>query len=89
MAVRKRQWRTPNGAIREAWIAEYADGNGVRRARQFARKKDADTFYAQANVAVQKGIHTVASTSPTVASAAADWLRYIELEGRERATLAH
>jgi integrase len=89
MAVRKRQWRTPNGAIREAWIAEYADGNGVRRARQFARKKDADTFYAQANVAVQQGIHTVASTSPTVASAAADWLRYIEGEGREQATLAH
>jgi integrase len=89
MAVRKRQWRTPNGAIREAWIAEYADGNGVRRARQFARKKDADAFYSQANVAVQQGIHTVASTSPTVASAAADWLRYIEGEGREQATLAH
>jgi integrase len=89
MAVRKRQWRTPNGAIREAWIAEYADGNGIRRARQFARKKDADAFYSQANVAVQQGIHTAVSTSPTVASAAAHWLRYIEGEGREQATLAH
>jgi integrase len=89
MAVRKRQWRTPNGAVREAWIVEYPDGNGVRRARQFARKKDADAYYAQVNVAVQQGIHTTVSTSPTVASAAADWLKYIELEGREQATLAH
>jgi integrase len=89
MAVRKRQWRTPHGAIRKAWIAEYADGRGVRRAKQFARKKDADAYLASATVAVQQGIHTAVSVSPTVASAAADWLRYIELEGRERATLAH
>jgi integrase len=36
---------------------------------------------------VKLGTHTPHSTSLTVAQAAEDWLRYVELEGRERSTL--
>ena len=77
-----------NGEQREAWVARYTDGGGVRRVATFARKKDADAYEAGAKTAVRSGTHTAASISPTVAEAAENWLIYVELEGRERSTLA-
>jgi integrase len=88
MSVRKRQWTTRRGETKEAWIVDYVDQHGGRHIHTFARKKDADEYQATVKVDVRHGVHTAASKSITVAKAAADWLSYVELEGRERATLA-
>jgi integrase len=55
MGVRRRTWTTLSGEKREAWIARYTDGAGVRRVATFARKKDADAY--------QAAVHAAARTS--------------------------
>jgi integrase len=87
MAVRKRSWTTPRGLRKEAWIVDYFDATGTRRIETFARKKDADARSAEIAVDIRRGVHTAARTSPSVAEAAEDWIAYVELEGRERATV--
>src|SRR6266853_5067907 len=87
MSIRKRTWKTKTGEVREAWVVAYADGNGKTRIETFARKKEADARHAEIKVDVAKGVHTPLSRSTTVAQAANDWITYVELENRERATL--
>lgn len=87
MSVRKRKWTTTAGVAKEAWAVDYVDGDGVRRLKTFARKKDADVFHSTVNVEVMQGIHTPDSKSLTVAEAAEQWLAFVELEGRERSTV--
>src|SRR6516164_4651569 len=91
MSVRKREWTTRKGEAREAWIVDYTDAKG-RHIETFERKKDADAREAQVTVDVAKGIHTAPSKSITVAQAADDWIKYIQLggddgESRERSTI--
>jgi integrase len=88
MSVRKRSWKTGKGEIREAWIVDYVDQKGERHNETFERKKDAEARHATVKVDVAKGIHTPVNRSITVAKAAADWITYVRLEGRERATVA-
>src|SRR5262245_2102651 len=87
MSVRKRTWTTRLGEQKESWIVDYVDQNGERHIQTFTRKKDADDFHASVKVDVRRGVHTPHSKSLTVAEAAADWLKYVNLEGRERATV--
>jgi len=87
MSVRKRTWTTRQGETRESWVVDYRDGAGERHIETFARKKDADERHSVVNVDVAKGIHTPASKGTTVADAARDWLKFVELEGRERSTI--
>jgi integrase len=86
MSVRKRKWTTRAGEVKEAWIVDYV-ANGSRHIETFERKKDAEAREAEVTVNVDKGIHTAPSKSITIAQAADDWLRYVEAEGRERATI--
>jgi integrase len=88
MSVRKRTWTTSKGERKEAWIVDYIDQDGDRHIETFARKKDADAHHAAVKVEVAQGIHTPPAGSITVETAAADWLRWVELENRERATIA-
>jgi len=88
MSVRKHHWTTRKGEPREAWLVNYTDGAAVRRAKFFQRKKDADAYHASVRVEVSQGIHTPPARSIMVETAAADWLRWVELENRERATIA-
>jgi integrase len=88
MAIRKRKWTTRTGEVRENWIFDYRDQHGDRHIRTFARRKDAELYQATVKVDIQKGVHTAPSKSVTVAEAAADWLKFSEGEGLERATLA-
>jgi integrase len=88
MAIRKRKWTTRTGEVRENWIFDYRDQNGDRHIRTFPRRKDAEDYQATVKVDIQKGVHTAPSKSVTVAEAAADWLKFSEGEGLERATLA-
>jgi integrase len=87
MSVRKRTWTTAKGESKEAWIVDYVDQDGDRHIETFKLKKDADARKSQVSVDVEKGIHTAASKSKTVAQAAEDWLGYVRGEGRERSTV--
>jgi integrase len=88
MSVRKRKWTTRSGEVKEAWIVDYADQDGERHIKTFNRKKEADAYAQQVGVDVRTGTHTPVSKSITVAQAAEDWLKAVELEGREASTLA-
>ncbi|WP_240624610.1 tyrosine-type recombinase/integrase [Aurantiacibacter odishensis] len=87
-SVRKRSWKTPSGEKRSAWIVDYRDAAGKRRAKQFARKKDADSWAVNALAEVQQGVHTPDSISTTVAKAAELWLDSVRASDREPTTIA-
>jgi integrase len=87
MSVRKQHWVTRKGEPREAWIANYTDGEGTRRVKFFKTKKAADAYHAKVTVEVADGVHTPPAKSVTVKAAAEDWLRFVAGEKRERATL--
>jgi integrase len=87
MSVRKRTWTTRRGEKKEAWIVDYSDQGGERHIQTFGRKKEADEYHATVKVDVRQGLHTPQSKGITVAEAADDWIKYVELEGRERTTV--
>jgi integrase len=87
MSVRKRKWVTRRGEAEEAWIVDYTDQDGDRHIETFERKKDADARHATVKVNVRQGVHTAPSKSVTVAEAAESWIKRVEGEGRERATV--
>ena len=87
MSVRKRSWITRKGEAKEAWIADYTDQSGERHIQTFALKKEADKYHDTVKVDVRQGVHTPQSKGITVAEAADDWIKYVELEGRERTTV--
>lgn len=88
MSVRKRNWTNKKGEKKSAWLVDYRDNVGTRRAKQFDRKKDADAWYTSAAWQVSQGVHTADSQSITVDEAARDWLSTAEYEGLEQSMLA-
>ena len=76
------KWRS-NGML----DCRLLDQSGKRHIQTFERKKDADDCQATIKVEVGKGIHTAHSKSLTVAEAAENWIKYVELEKRERTTV--
>ena len=87
MSVRKRNWKSPNGEMKEAWVVDYVDQHGERHIKTFAKKRDADAHHAIVGVAVRNGVHTADSKSVTVARAAELWLESCEAAGLERTSL--
>lgn len=87
-SIRKRTWKTPSGESRTAWIVDYRDAAGKRRAKQFQRKKDAESWGTKALSEVQQGTHTPDSISVTIAEAADQWLDSVRASDREPTTLA-
>ena len=85
--IRKRSWSDTFGLQHQAWLVDYRDASGKRRAKQFARKKDAETWATQAVWEVAKGIHTPDSQSLTVKQAGDLWVGKAKAEGLERATV--
>ena len=88
MSVRKRQWTTAKGELREGWVVNYTDAKGVRRLKTFPRKREADAFAAAATVEIRDGVHVADSVSVTVKSAGAMWIATAEEAGLERTTVA-
>jgi integrase len=88
MSVRRRQWVSPTGETKEAWIVDYRDQHGDRHIKTFAKKRTADAHHAVVAVDVRAGVHTADSKSGTVAEAGQRWLESSEAAGLERATLA-
>ena len=87
MSVRKRNWKSPNGEMKGAWVVDYVDQHGERHIKTFAKKRDADAHHAIVGVAVRSGTHTADSKSVTVARAAELWQESCEAAGLERTTL--
>lgn len=87
MSVRKRKWTGPNGAEKEAWLADYTDAKGVRHRKTFTKKKEADAFTQKAKVEVREGVHVADSATLTVKEAGKKWLETGTNAGLERSTL--
>lgn len=86
-SIRKRSWTTPEGATKTAWLVDYRDQSGKRRAKQFARKKDAEQYADRTRTEVRQGTHTHDRDSITVAIAAGLWIAAAEAEDLERSTI--
>jgi len=85
-AIRKRSWTSPEGVAKTAWLVDYRDQSGKRRAKQFSRKKDAEEYALRAQNEVRQGTHTHDRDSITIAVAANMWISAAEAEGLERST---
>lgn len=88
MSIRRRAWTSPKGESKTAWLVDYRDSAGARRAKQFARKKDAEAWQTETAWQVSRGTHTADSRSITIAAAAEYWLARGRREGLEPTTLA-
>lgn len=87
MSVRKREWTTPKGAQKSAWVVDYTDAAGKRRLKTFQKKKAADSFAATASVEIREGVHVAESASVTVEEAGKLWIASAKAAGLERATI--
>ena len=85
-SIRKRTWITAKGE-RSAWVVSYAH-NGRQHLKTFKTKKAAVDWRAEMTVEKGRGIHTPASTSITVADAAARWLAQAQDDELEPSTIA-
>lgn len=81
MSVRKRK-----GAHKKPWQVDYRDGQDKRRSKQFATKKEADTFASTAAVEVREGIHVADRATVTVKVAGEFWLASVDAGQLERST---
>lgn len=80
--VRKRTLPSGNSV----WLAEYRDGAGKRRFKQFDKRKEADEFLLTVRGEVREGVHVALSQSTTIAQAADAWLKAVAAAGRELST---
>lgn len=87
MSVRKREWVTPKGVQKSAWVVDYTDTTGKRRLKTFAKKKEADAFAATASVEVREGVHVADSATITIEEAGKLWLKSGDAAGLERTTM--
>ncbi|MBP1297400.1 tyrosine-type recombinase/integrase [Bradyrhizobium elkanii] len=81
--IRKRT--LPSGKTR--WEVAYVDGGGVRRAKLFPRKSDADAWLVDARHDLARGLHTAGRVSPTIKEAAALWIKRCQEKGLEPMTV--
>ena len=86
-AIRKREWTSPKGQKKTAWLVDYKDQHGKRRARQFSTKKEAESYADRARDEIRQGRHTHDRDSITVAVAADLWIAAGDAEGLERSTI--
>ncbi|MCV9997359.1 site-specific integrase [Pararhizobium sp. YC-54] len=87
MSVRKREWTTPKGVEKSAWVVDYVDTTGKRRLKTFAKKKEADAFSATASVEVREGTHVADRETVTVEAASKLWIASTKAAGLERSSI--
>jgi integrase len=86
-SIRKRTWNTKGKGEQTAWVVAYLH-NGKQHIRTFPTKKAAAEWRAEMQVEKGRGLHVPASTSITVADAAARWLEQAQNDGLEPSTTA-
>ena len=85
--IRKRTWTNKKGE-QEAWIVDYKDQHGERHIETYKTRKLADAARRRIEGEVDKGVHTPAHASPTVAEAGEAWIRQAEVvDGLDRSTV--
>jgi hypothetical protein len=87
MAIRKRTWKTRQGEIKAAWVVDYFDQKGDRHIGTFARRREADDYYAKVRIDVRAGMHTAPAKSVTIADAFQRWVEHGQAEGLEFGTI--
>jgi integrase len=87
MSVRKRVWVTREGERKEAWIADFTDGNGKRHIQTFSQKKKADAYEAKVRTDLNAGTHVALDSDLTIAAVAEKWIKRVEANAKERATI--
>lgn len=87
MSVRKREWTSPKGEAKSAWVVDYTDASGKRRLKTFKLKKAADAFAASTTVEISQGVHVAEGASATVEAASRKWIKAITADGLERSSI--
>jgi integrase len=91
MSVRKKivKSTTPEGEQIETlwWLADYTDGSGKRHQERFKRKAEAVAHEEKSKVAIRAGTHVSLDSNLTVADVAEKWIKRVEANARERATV--
>jgi len=87
MSVRKREWTSPKGEKKSAWVVDYFDAAGKRRLKTFRLKKDADAFAASAKVEIREGVHVADRDTVTVEAASKLWIASAKAAGLERSSV--
>jgi integrase len=86
MGIRQREWRTPSGKMRSAWVVDYFDAKGKRRLKTFKTKRAADDWRSGTKVELRQGVHVADGASVTVEAAGRLWLASCEAAGLELST---
>ena len=88
MPIRKRTWRTADGAESTSWIVDVRDGSGHRERRQFDNRREAETFRIALEGKMRNGTFRADAAKFTVKDAADRFLEHCEgrCERRERMT---
>jgi integrase len=86
MSVRKKVTHS-NGEEIVWWLADYHDGAGKRHQVRFKTKKEAAAHHDQMKVAIRAGTHVALDNDLTIAGVADKWIRRVEANARERATV--
>lgn len=84
--IRKREWRTPKGSLRRAWMVDYRDKLGERRSKQFPTKEEAAKWLRSPEFESAQDNH---NSKKTFGDAVKAWLDRGESEGLEQATMDH
>jgi integrase len=87
VSVRKREWTTPKGDAKAAWVVDYRDVSGKRHLKTFAKKKEADAFASKAHVEVREGTHVADRDTVTVEAASKLWIASSKAAGLERSSV--
>lgn len=87
MSVRRREWTSPKGEPKSAWVVDYVDAGGKRRLKTFKLKKAADAFAASTTVEISQGVHVAEGASATVEAASRKWITAITADGLERSSI--
>jgi integrase len=75
-SIRKRQWRNASGELRTAWAVDFVDVQGTRQRRQFATKREADSFRVEIEGQLRAGTFRPEANKVTVEEAAESFVEH-------------
>lgn len=86
--VRKRNWKTPKGEARVAWVVDFSADSGNRDRKQFNTKAEADAFRIKLEGELSSGRYRADAAKVTVKEVAELFLVYCHgrMQRRERMT---
>ena len=77
-SVTKREWTSPKGEPKSAWVVRYTDRGGRQRSRQFEKKKQADTYRIKIEGDLLHGVLMPEAEVRTLKDVATEFMRDME-----------